>query len=255
MISVIIPNLNDARIVEAVDELSQSSYICEILIVDGKSTNLKVLNFYNKLKIGKVKVLHYEDKGIFDSINYGIHQSKGDVIFLQGADDIISNIDVFEDVHNFLEENTSYHGFCIGCKFIDNNQKVVREWHPGPISRNKILLGILPPHFSLFLRKDVYEIIGDFEVSDKGDFSLDSIWLIKMGMFIKNLKICINKRYYLNMAIGGFSTSSLSMIFKQNTRLFYLLKDKKWKPIFWYAIPFIKVISKLMQVKIISKIK
>jgi len=255
MISVIIPNFNDVRIIEAVAELPKSNYICEVLIVDGKSTNLEVLSFYNELKTGKVQVLRYKDKGIFDAINYGIHRSKGDVIFLQGSDDVISNLNAFKDAHNFLEENTSYHGFCIGCKFIDDNQRVVREWHPGFISRNKILLGILPPHFSLFLKKDVYEIIGDFKVSDKGDFSLDSMWIVKMGVFIKDLKICVDNRYYLNMAIGGVSTRSLSTVFKQNTRLFYLLKDKKWKPVFWFMIPFIKIISKLTQVKFFSKIK
>ena len=150
MISVIIPNFNDVRIINAVAGLSQSSYIGEILIVDGKSTNLQVLSFYNKLKTGKVQVLHYKDKGIFDAINYGIHKSKGDVIFLQGSDDIISNIDAFENAHNFLNQNTNYHGFCIGCKFIDNNQKIVREWLPRTISRNKILFGILPPIFLYF---------------------------------------------------------------------------------------------------------
>lgn len=255
MISVIIPNFNDVRIINAVAGLSQSSYIGEILIVDGKSTNLQVLSFYNKLKTGKVQVLHYKDKGIFDAINYGIHKSKGDVIFLQGSDDIISNIDAFENAHNFLNQNTNYHGFCIGCKFIDNNQKIVREWLPRTISRNKILFGILPPHFSLFLKKEVYETIGDFEVSDQGDYSIDSLWLVKLGVFIEDLKICINNRYFLNMAVGGLSTGSSSIIFKQNIRLFNLLKDKKWKPMFWYLIPFVKVISKLMQVKLFSKMK
>jgi len=254
MISVIIPNFNDIRIINAVSKIVSCDSIMEILIVDGKSTDAQVLNYYKTIEDPKVKVLKYNDSGIFDAINYGVLQSKGKVIYLQGTDDIVSDVGVFDHVVQFLTNNDSFHGYCMGCKFVNGENQTVREWMPDGVSRNKILLGILPPHFSLFLRKDVYSVIGDFETSSSGDLSLDSLWLIKMGVMIENLKIHTNNEYWLNMALGGLSTGSVGVVLRQNLRLLELLRGKIWKPKAWFLIPVIKVVSKLFQINIINKV-
>jgi len=254
MISVVIPNFDDIRIVAAVAKISPSEAVKEILIVDGKSTNAEVLKYYQSISDAKVRVLQYEDAGIFDAINYGVSQSHGEIIYLQGSDDVVSDINVFDDVVKFFSVNHEYHGYCMGCKFVNDEGEVVREWEPRSVTRTKILFGILPPHFSLFLRRELYSRVGGFEVSKNGDLSLDSLWLVKMGVLIRDLKIITNNRYWLNMALGGLSTGSVGVVFRQNWRLLKLLKSRNWRPKTWLLISPIKMLSKLRQVKITNKL-
>jgi len=247
VISIIIPNYNDARIRIAIDKLCQSSADIEILIIDGKSSNPKVLEYYEQLTDSRVQLIPYHDRGIFDAINHGLTLAKGNIIYLQGSDDVLSDSSIIRKVAEHFDHHPGANGYCVGCKFVDETQALKREWVLTTVTNRKIRMGILPPHFSLFLRRDVYDRVGPFEFQNKGDLALDSLWLVKMGQVIPNLDITVDNDYWLSMALGGLSTGSVSTVLKQNFRLLQMLKKSSWRPRLWFLLPFVKVLSKLRQ--------
>tara|TARA_X000000950_G_scaffold277115_1_gene366027 strand:+ start:1020 stop:1763 length:744 start_codon:yes stop_codon:yes gene_type:complete len=87
-ISIITPVLNDTRISNVFKCLRKQSYKnFEHIVVDGKSKKktLKILQ-NNKKYISKLII--DKDKGIYDAINKGIKNSKGEIIGILNADDI-----------------------------------------------------------------------------------------------------------------------------------------------------------------------
>ena len=114
---------------------------------------------------------------------------------------------------------------------------------PKKITNQKIKWGILPPHFSLFLNRSVYEKLGLFDLKS-GNIGLDSKWLLKLST-IENLNIPILKNYSVIMELGGTSTGSLKNIFIAYKNI--ALEAKQLGFSNWLILPLIKILSKLNQ--------
>lgn len=241
-ISAVIPNFNDSRIERAIASIvKQSIYNYELIIVEGCVDNFETKQIYEKYKTKIDILIHESDHGIFDALNKGIKQSIGDYIFLLGADDFLGDNEVFNSVADEIDLRRR-DGYCIGAKLFESNNYVKRVWRPKSISQSKIKWGILPPHFSLFLLRDLYYDIGLFDLS-MGNVAADSCWLLKMGL--KNIDIKVLDKHYLYMEMGGTSTGSIKNILAAFVRNGMAAKKLGyWN---WYIIPFTKVISKIPQ--------
>lgn len=243
-LSVIIPNYNDIRIERSLLSLQyQTSRNFELIVVDGNSTNNQVFNIYNKFNIDKLII--EDDEGLFDALNKGIKCASGEYVYLMGSDDWLSSNNVFEKIINIIDEQTNIDGVCIGCCFINSENKVIRKWFPTKISSNRILKGLYPPHFSLFLKKELYDIVGEFKFRETDNIACDSMWLLDLAILKKDLNIVILQDEYLNMQYGGTSTGSVKNIIKQYLIMnsYAYKKDFKGKP--FHSL--IKSISKIFQ--------
>jgi glycosyltransferase involved in cell wall biosynthesis len=210
-ISVIIPNYNDLRIKRSIRSVQNQTYTnFELIIIDGGSKNEELLNFYQTLSC---KVIIEKDNGIFDALNKGVSMATGDVIYLMGSDDILSSNDIFENVIHSFDETID--GVCIGCEFFNNNGEIIRKWYPQKVTSKRILNGIMPPHFSLFMRRKIYDKVGLFRFKEDKSIACDTKWLIDLAILVPGLKVKVHSSSCLYMQYGGDSTQSLSRVFKQ----------------------------------------
>ena len=155
-ISIIIPNYNDIRIERTLSSIYQQTYKnFEVIVVDGLSKKEEVYKIYKKFPIHTL--INEKDQGIFDALNKGVKSASGDIIYLLGSDDFLEHSDTFQKVIDTLAVNHELDGACIGCQFFKEN-KVIRKWFSHSISSRKIKLGILPPHFSLFLKRKICQV-------------------------------------------------------------------------------------------------
>ena len=220
-ISVVIPNFNDARIDRTLNMFANQDYDdYELIVVEGCLNNDKTAPIYEKYKSNISKLIHEKDKGIFDALNKGIKAANGEYIMLIGSDDRISHNDIFSKVSEYFDDEV--HGVCLECLFVNEDDKIVRTWKPKSITKSKIRWGILPPHFSLFLHKSVYEQLGLFELT-KESLGIDSRWLLNLYR-IDNLNIPIVKDRATLMQLGGVSTVSIPNILKGNINMMYEAK-------------------------------
>ena len=243
-ISVVIPNFNDFRIERTLESITNQVYTdYEIIIVEGCIDNSKTKVIYEKYHSKIKHLIHESDKGIFDALNKGIDLAKGNYIFLIGSDDRLSNKNIFSEVINVINNDNSITGVCLECHFVNSEDTLIRKWLPKKITNQKIKWGILPPHFSLFLNRSVYEKLGLFDLKS-GNIGLDSKWLLKLST-IENLNIPILKNYSVIMELGGTSTGSLKNIFIAYKNI--ALEAKQLGFSNWLILPLIKILSKLNQ--------
>lgn len=248
-LSVIIPNFNDLRIKRAVDSVRrQTGAEYELLIIDGGSPNDAIRAYYRQC--GADRVIIEKDQGIFDALNKGVRIAQGDVIFLMGADDELSDDRVFADVARRMSATPQLDGVCIGCEYVNARGEVIRSWNPTRVSAHRIKLGIMPPHMSLFLRRELYDRVGGFKHQEFGNVACDSLWLIDLAIAKPDLNIAVDRSHHLRMEYGGASTRSLRAVYNQFRVVHRYARTQARHLPFWYFYSALKTLSKVPQLKL-----
>ncbi len=146
---------------------SQSHANIEHIIVDGGSKD-GTLAVVAKEVMPSHKLVSEKDKGIYDAMNKGIALATGDVIGFINADDFYPTPHVLATVAAAL--NASGADSCYGdlCYVQqDNVSKTVRYWRSAPFSAGLFGRGWCPPHPTFFVRREVYERLGVFDLDFK----------------------------------------------------------------------------------------
>jgi glycosyltransferase len=248
-LSVVIPNYNDLRIRRAVASVQRQTHPDrELLIIDGGSSNPELLAYYDSC--GADRVVREKDGGIFDALNKGLRLATGDVVYLMGSDDELSDEHVFADVARRLADEPRTDGICIGCEFVNSAGEIVRSWYPREVSADLIKRGLLPPHFSLFLRRELYDLVGEFRFSEVGNVACDSVWLLDLAIRKPDLRIPVMNEHHLRMEYGGASTRSLGAIWRQFRVVHRNARRNAAHLPFWYFYSALKTLSKVRQLRL-----
>jgi glycosyltransferase involved in cell wall biosynthesis len=148
------------------------------------------------------------DNGIYDAMNKGVAMAGGDIVGILNSDDFYADNTVIEKVVKAFQDSKcdAVYGDLV---YIDGNQsnKVVRKWVAGSYNKNLFYKGWMPPHPTVFIRREIYEKYGLFNLKFKS--SSDYELLLRL-MFIKNIKVEYIPQVLVNMRIGGQSTKSVS---------------------------------------------
>ena len=138
----------------------------------------------------------------------GVAIAAGDIIGILNSDDFYSDTTVFENVVKVFEETgcDAVYGDLV---YIDGKQsnKVVRTWVAGHYDKKLFYKGWMPPHPTVFIRKEVYKKHGLFNLKFKS--SSDYELLLRL-MFLKNIKVQYIPEVLVHMRTGGQSNKSLS---------------------------------------------
>lgn len=220
--------------------LNQTYQDIEFIVIDGLSSDgtLDVIKRYEK-RISKV--LSEEDSGIYDAMNKGISVSSGEVIGFINADDMLySNQCIEKLMHHFNDDYDVVYGDKI---YVDRNDtsKLIRYWKAGSFDKNKYRYGWMTPHLSTYIKREVYEKNGGFDLRFKiaADYELMLRFLYK-----NNLKVKYHPEVIAKMRAGGVSNNSFLNIIISNYEVY-----KSWK------VNNLKVSLLIILTKPISKIK
>lgn len=250
-VSVIIPNFNDLRIRRAIESVRKQSHEnYELLVIDGGSSNPELLSFYRQA--GADKIVIEKDGGIFDAINKGVKLATGELIYLMGSDDELSDGKVFADVVSAFKGSSPLDGVCLGCEFVNASGRIIRSWYPRKVTAARIKRGILPPHFSLFLRRELYSLVGEMKFREFHNVACDVIWLLDLALLKRDLRIEVLKKHHLRMEYGGASTGSVSAVASQFRVVWGYARQNAQHLSFWYLYSPVRTGSKLFQFRIMS---
>lgn len=173
----------------------------EIVIVDGQSTDgtVDVIREYEKQSRFEVRWLSEKDQGIYDAMNKGYRLSTGEVIAFFN--------DLFLSEHavsRMIEAINT--GNCEGAHadlIYATDDKVIRYWKMG---EGNIRHGWMPGHPTLYLKREVYEKYGLYDVTYR--CSADYEFMIRI---LKNndVRLTYVPVTILRMYYGGTSTNSM----------------------------------------------
>ena len=195
--------------------VSQDYGFLEYLIIDGKSSDdtLNIVKDYQQ-KFPFIKLISKKDHGIYDALNKGINLASGDIIGFVHSDDFLASKGIINNIVSMITSK-NLDGVYGDLQYVDklNTQKVIRNWKSCDFIPGLLEQGWMPPHPTLFLKKEVYEKHGLFDLSYK--ISADYDFMLRIFKDTE-LKFGYLPKVVTKMRVGGASNRSLKNIIKKS---------------------------------------
>jgi glycosyltransferase involved in cell wall biosynthesis len=184
---------------------SQTHKNIEYILVDGNSSD-GTLDIIKKHQDKITQWISEPDKGLYDAMNKGIALATGDIIGILNSDDTFNSNTVIEEIVHFHQQNNieASIGNILQHR-VDG--KVVRIYSSKFWKPEKLTIGFMPPHPSIFFKREVFYKFGSYHLGYKiaADYELITRFFLKNKISWKYSGIMTTA-----MLVGGLSTSGIS---------------------------------------------
>lgn len=224
---------NRHTILDTLHSVRLQTGVEEHLIIDGGSTD-GTLEIIRRKNSPLVKLISEPDEGIYDAMNKGIRQASGDIISFLNSDDVYYDQDVVTNVRSCFRENPTINIVYGDLLYVEKEdlQKVVRRWESKPYHSGFFEEGFVPPHPSLFVKRDTLLESGGFDLRFKiaSDYEL-MLRLLK----VEGRHSLYFPQFLVRMRLGGESNRSIGNVWLGNKEIRRAWKKHKLKipPFFW----------------------
>jgi glycosyltransferase involved in cell wall biosynthesis len=188
---------------------SQTHTSIQHIIIDGASTD-GTLRLLEATMRPEAVLISEPDKGIYDALNKGIALARGDVVGVMHSDDFFADERVLTDVADAFQDPAvdAVYG---DLEYVDasDTSRVVRHWTAGHYSPGRLDWGWMPPHPTLFVRREVIERWGGYDTRYRIAADYDCV-LRYLGRAQIRLKYV--PRVLVKMRTGGASNQSVQKI-------------------------------------------
>ncbi|HET6557962.1 MAG TPA: glycosyltransferase family 2 protein [Prolixibacteraceae bacterium] len=249
-ISVITATYNSAKTIPEIIECIQQQSFPDIewIVVDGKSSDnsVEILKKSNRLS----RLISETDRGIYDALNKGIQMATGDVIGFLHSDDLFASSKTLDLIaHEFsVSENGKnnkipdvVYGDLVFTALQDTN-KIVRYWKSKTFKPSLLFRGWMPPHPTLFMRREVYGKHGFFNTNLRCASDYDYIIRVFQDETLEKRYI---PKVITKMRMGGTSTGGIKKIINKKREDYWVLRKNNMPFPFWILMA--KNFSKIHQ--------
>ncbi|MDO6588964.1 glycosyltransferase [Loktanella sp. D2R18] len=195
------------------DSLAQQTYPdIEHLVQDGGSTDGTLDILWAKRRITP-KVVSAPDGGIYEAINAGIARVTGDVVGVLHADDQLAGPNVLAAVAKALAD-PAIDGVYGDLQYVaaDGSGRVVRHWTAGPYCNTRLKWGWMPPHPTLYLRRQVFENMGAYDAR----FRISGDYEAMLRYLSADVRLAYLPQVMVQMQVGGVSNGSLKLLIRKS---------------------------------------
>ena len=215
LVSVITVVYNGVTTIEQTIQsvLKQSYKNIEYIIIDGQSTD-GTLEIVEKYKDFLAYFISEKDDGIYDAMNKGIRQAKGEIVGIINSDDWYESYAVEKVVKAFTEDSK------IGVVYGKVNRVLldgtIKEQICEPLE--KLWYKGVVMHPTVFVRRSVYDEYGMFDVS----YQICSDYDLLLRLYSSQVGF-----RYIDMVVANYRFGGASQIFKhRETREAYQITSK-----------------------------
>jgi glycosyltransferase len=242
-ISIVTATYNSAATVaDTLDCISRQDHpAIEHIIVDGGSRDetLDIVRRYPHV----ARMVSGKDKGIYDAMNKGIGLATGDIIGILNSDDIYTDDKVLSLVAAAFGDPSVMTVYAdLQYVYPDDLSRIQRTWKTGRFRKANFYYGWMPPHPTFFVRKEVYDKAGLFnlDLRSAADYELMLRILLKLGLSAHYIPKVIVK-----MRAGGMSNASLFNRLRANKEDRLAWKINGLRPYFFTL--YLKPVRKISQ--------
>lgn len=215
----------------------------EYIVVDGNSKD-NTVGILQKYQETISKWISEPDQGLYDAMNKGIAMATGDLIGILNSDDTFYSNTVLEEIASFHINNVI--DASVG-NIMQHSAtgKLVRIYSSKYWTPEKLKIGFMPPHPSIFFKAALFQHYGKYELGFVigADYELITRFFLKNKIVWKYSGITTT-----SMLVGGLSssgTASYKLITKEIQKAL-LMNGISFSPLkiqfrfFWKIIGFIK---------------
>ncbi|KHQ50193.1 glycosyltransferase family 2 protein [Mameliella alba] len=214
-ISIVTAVYNRASTLEqALDSVAAQTHPeIEHVIQDGGSTD-GTLELIKARLPSNISLVSEPDNGLYDAINKGISRCTGDVIGLMHSDDFFANDRVLEQVARAMED-PAIEGVYGDLDYVSGTDtgRIIRKWRSGSYTMHSLRRGWMPPHPTLYLRREVYERWGLYDTSFRiaADYDAMLRYMVKGAVRLVHVP-----EVFVKMRVGGESNRSMGRILRKS---------------------------------------
>jgi glycosyltransferase len=222
-LTLITPTFNCSKtILRTIWSLNNQTYTnYEHIIVDGGSSD-NTVDIITKNCNKTPKVICESDSGIYDALNKGIDAAEGDIIgFLHGDDELASPSVLCDIMDKFLNKKvTAVYG---DLQYVSHNSPdtIIRHWKSKFFDRNLLRRGWMPPHPTLYVRKNWYNSCGKFDINFEISSDYDSVLRFFSNSSFNSVYL---PKVIVKMKLGGKSNRSFTALFRKSREDFLVLR-------------------------------
>jgi glycosyltransferase involved in cell wall biosynthesis len=187
--------------------------------------------------------LSEKDEGLYHALNKGIALATGDVIGILHADDFYTSSSVLTQYAKVFESEKCDAVYS-DLYYVDaiDTAKIVRKWKSGDYTPGAFLNGWMPPHPTFFVKREVYQRLGNFN----REFKTAADYELMLRFIHKNqIKLSYLPEYTIKMRTGGQSNSSWKNRINANREDRKAWRVNELKPK-WYTL-YLKPLRKILQ--------
>ena len=227
-ISIITITYNSAKTLpRALESVRSQTYgDIEHIIIDGASTDgtVEIIKNYSKGPSDKVpstkevRWVSEPDGGIYDALNKGIRMATGDVIGFLHSDDVLYSPNSIGQIAAAFESSKAdvVYGDLQYC----NGDKVTRRWRSNAFKPSSLKFGWMPPHPTLYVRREVYEQVGEYD----SWFRISADYDMILRIFTAGYKTHYIPQVLVSMETGGASNSDAKARLSKTQEDYFVLK-------------------------------
>lgn len=213
-ISIITVCYNSANTIgDTINSIASQTYLDkEHIIVDGASKDATMDIVRSSPSISRF--VSEPDFGIYDAMNKGLKLATGDVVGILNSDDFYVDDSVLAQVAEVFA-NSEIDACYADLVYVDrqDTNKVVRYWKSRTFVPGLFKRGWMPAHPTFFVRREVYEELGDFDL----DFRFQADFELTMRFLeIYRITSVYIPKILIKMRVGGVSNNTIIGIIKGN---------------------------------------
>lgn len=192
--------------------LGQSYPYIEFIIIDGGSSD-STLDVLAEYQDNIAVQLSEPDNGIYDAMNKGIALASGDVVGILNSDDMFASQDSVSQIVSLFKDS-SVDGVYGDLIYVDPHEtsKMTRFYSSGVFSKGRIRYGIMLPHPTFYVRKRVFDSLGEYKTNYRVAADFEFI----TRFFVRGFKAQRLPKVLVKMREGGISSRGLAWRVHQN---------------------------------------
>jgi glycosyltransferase involved in cell wall biosynthesis len=165
----------ESSILETLDSVATQGYSAiEHIVIDGASRD-STAALVMKSATRVAQFVSEPDAGVYDAFNKGLRLASGDVIAFLNCGDTYVSTNVVSRMVDVLSLDGVEAAFAdVLIADASDHNRVIRRFSSKRFSPKRMVYGMMPAHPSLFLRREVYERVGEYGTRFRiaGDFEL-----------------------------------------------------------------------------------
>jgi glycosyltransferase len=191
--------------------LAQSHPEKEMLVIDGASgdATLKIVESFGS---DAIRVYSEKDHGVYDAMNKGFHLFSGDAVGFLNSDDTFHDPDTLGALAAGLQDADIVYGD-LDMVTDHRTKRVVRSWRGGTFNRYSFQLGWVPPHPAFYMRKEVAQKVGDYDLSYVTTADYD--YMLR-ALALNDFRVRYIPRVIADFQMGGISTQGWRVTLRAN---------------------------------------